>query len=75
MEYLLRHSGLLFANPSFVGGASRCLDIGSTQTMYNNSPSGDIADYNALMADWNAIGNDMNMAIKNFEQEYVKDAR
>ena len=43
--------------------------------MYNNSPSGDIADYNALMADWNAIGNDMNMAIKNFEQEYVKDAR
>ena len=67
---ILNISGLLFATPSFWGGVSRCLDIGATQELYNESPNEYIADYNAIASDWAAIGIDMESAINNFESKY-----
>ena len=72
MNHLLDISGFLFAKPSFSGGAARCLDIGSTQEIYNESSSESMADYDALMADWMAVGADMCAAIKTFEQENAR---
>ncbi len=67
-------SELLFACPSFVGGMAKCLDIGSIQDNYNESPTEDMADYNALMSDWMAVGSDMNIAIESFAKEHGQNA-
>jgi hypothetical protein len=68
-------SGLLFAEPSFTGGMARCLDLGATQTVYNESATEEIADYNALMADWMAVGADMYHAINMLEKELNQDGK
>lgn len=52
----------LFACPSFLDGLSRVLDIAGLYDDYNYSLSGEMADKRAIMADWNAIGNDILFA-------------
>lgn len=58
------YSFFLFARPSFVEGAARILDFGDTLTEYNRSSSEAEADYNALLADWSAVGQDMRDALR-----------
>lgn len=48
----------LFARPSFWGGAAQILDFGNTLFEYNQSESGQQADFWALRGDWMAIGQD-----------------
>lgn len=57
----------LFANPSFLKGASRVLDFGGTVNVYNASKDGSEADRKALENDWYAIGNDFKIALKKHE--------
>jgi hypothetical protein len=46
----------LFAGPNFLEGVARALDLGNTLNQYNNSPSGEMADYFALWGDWSVVG-------------------
>lgn len=42
--------------PSMMSGASRTLDLCGTFDEYNDSPSGAIADWRGLLADWKTVG-------------------
>lgn len=58
----------LFAQPSFIAGMARVLDIGGVFDVYNESETADEADTRALTSDWLMVGQDINFAI----EEYVK---
>ena len=61
----------LFAEPSFVEGMARVLDIGATLQVYNTSLTGREADVKALKNDWRAVGDDLKAAIEH-EQQIVR---
>ena len=50
------HSDFLFAQPSFLSGAARVLDLGGTFDQYNTDPD---ADSVALASDWLVLGDDL----------------
>jgi len=56
-------SDFLFARPSFFEGVARILDFGNTLQEYNTSTP-EMADYHALKADWQAVGEDMMRAVE-----------
>jgi hypothetical protein len=57
----------LFAMPSFVFGAARVLDLGSTFDVYNESLNGHIADQRAFLSDWQQVGMDISDSMEIFE--------
>lgn len=61
--------GKLFAEPSFIEGMARNLDIGNTLRAYNESPTEHEADIDALKNDWRAVGDDIRSSIVLYEQE------
>ena len=68
-------SNRLFAEPSFVEGMARVLDIGGTLQEYNTSPTEREADIESLRNDWRAVGADLRGAFKNYEQEVQKSPK
>ncbi len=54
----------LFAEPTFLRGLAKVLDLGNTLDYYNSSESPEQADVDALRADWNIIGQDLRDAAK-----------
>ncbi len=56
-------SDFLFAGPSFLSGVSRSLDLTGQFNEYNGSPSDEIADWFALLADWRVVGGDLVTAM------------
>ena len=60
------YSDFLFARPSFSEGAARILDFGNTLTMYNSSPSGEVADEIAIRMDWAAVGFSLYAAMREY---------
>ena len=58
----------LYARPSFLGGLASILDIGSTLTVYNSSPTPEIADAKAMYSDWKAVGDDLRASMRRFEE-------
>ena len=60
----------LFARPSFIGGIARTLDFGGTLNAYNDSPSGEIADFRALSEDWKAVGNALRSALAEYRSSH-----
>lgn len=60
-------SDFLFARPSLVSGAARLLDLYGLFDSYNTSRTGAEADYKALLADWRAVGQDIQHAMEAFE--------
>lgn len=61
--------GRLYAEPSFIEGMARVLDIGGTLQMYNTSATEQEADIAALKNDWRAVGEDIRSSISIYEQE------
>jgi len=59
----------LFANPSFVSGMARVLDLGCTLNEYNYSLYPAKADFCALSSDWRIVGSDIHRAIAQFENQ------
>jgi hypothetical protein len=57
----------LFARPSFVSGLAAVIDFGNTLFTYNDSPTGEAADYLAMKNDWVVVGTDISDAIGDFE--------
>jgi hypothetical protein len=62
-------TGFLYARPSFLEGAASVLDLGGTMAMFNESLSGEQADFLALSSDWQNIGNDIREAMRAFARE------
>ena len=62
------YSSLLCADTVFFRGMARSLDLGSTMTVYNASPSGNIADRNALANDWRVVGDEIRKAMQSYGQ-------
>jgi hypothetical protein len=59
----------LFAEPSFMEGMARIVDIGATMQLYNTSENQDSTDAEALINDWRAIGCDLRNSMKTYEQK------
>jgi len=49
-------SDFLFARPSFMEGMARVIDPAGLLNEYNIAPTGELADYYAILADWSAVG-------------------
>lgn len=62
-------STLLFADPSFIRGVGRAVDLGATRNIYNDSDTPEEADVRALRSDWVAVGKDLRSAMRAFDQE------
>jgi hypothetical protein len=59
----------LFARPSFLGGAGRILDLGSTLQNYNRNTTTEEADRKAIKSDWCMVGRDLGAALNIYGQE------
>ena len=59
----------LFARPSFIEGVARIFDFSGSLNVYNESPSGQEADRQALENDWRAVGDDLRAAMRIFNKE------
>lgn len=64
----------LFAQPSFVSGAARILDMWGTFDEYNRSETALEADEKAIAADWIIVGQELNGAIGQYDVEAEKVA-
>ncbi|MFH1489676.1 MAG: hypothetical protein ABII06_12310 [Pseudomonadota bacterium] len=64
----MNRSDILFATPSFLGGLSSVLDLGSTLTQYNTAATPAKADANAIKSDWEAVGNDLRVAMDQYQK-------
>jgi len=62
---MLRES--LYATPSFLAGVARILDFWGYFDRYNTSPTEREADIRAIGSDWRAVGEDLRMAIREYE--------
>lgn len=59
----------LFARPSFLTGVARMLDPVGALNQFNTSPSDEAADRRALRSDWDAVGDDIRMAMEEIDRE------
>ncbi len=57
----------LFAEPTFLRGLAKVLDLGNTLDYYNDSDSPTQADVDALREDWEIIGQDMRDALEEIQ--------
>ena len=60
----------LFSRPSFFEGMARVVDVCGSLNIYNSSSSENEADFNAILSDWEMVGNDIYKALERFEKEY-----
>lgn len=56
----------LFAQPSFMEGLARLLDVGGLYDSYNERPTPEEADCIAIYNDWKAVGDDIRQAMAQF---------
>jgi hypothetical protein len=61
-------SDFLFANPTFLYGLARALDLAGEFDIYNASPTPELADWIALHADMAAVGKDFWVAFNECEE-------
>lgn len=59
----------LFAQPSFISGAARLVDLGGVFDKYNRSQTEMQADSRALASDWSSVGNDLRDALQRMNRE------
>lgn len=62
-------SGFLYADPSFMSGVARTLDLFGQFDTYNQSLTPAEADARAIAADWIIIGQDIAGAMEQFEAD------
>jgi len=62
----------LFGSFGFFEGIGRVVDLGGTMVVYNESPTSEEADMNALSSDWHAVGDDLRVAMNAYEREQTK---
>ncbi len=65
-EISMFRSGFLFPRASIWTGMARIFDFGQSLNRYNRSPTPEEADYQALLSDWLAVGDDLRWAIREY---------
>ncbi len=68
-SYRRTSSDFLFARPSFVSGLARLVDFGGVFDQYNVSKSPIEADVRASVSDWLSVGDDIQFAIDNIDDD------
>jgi len=68
----MNQTDFLIVKPSFMNGAARVFDLGCGLPSYNQSETGEEADYRAILSDWLVIGKDIKAAINQFSNEQEK---
>lgn len=64
-EWIFHRTGRLYAKPSFLEGFARVLDLGATlSNIYNRNLTPREADFDSLLSDWAAVGDDISYAIQ-----------
>ena len=66
-------TSFLYARPSFIGGVSRVVDLGSTLNEYNSTFIPSVADYYAIKSDWLMVGSDLDHAITEYGKGKKQD--
>jgi hypothetical protein len=61
-------SGFLYADPSFLSGVARTLDLHGLYDAYNLSVTPQEADARGIASDWIITGQDLQDAIDEFQQ-------
>lgn len=64
-----RLSEFLFARPSFLEGIARLVDFGGFLNEYNTSNTPDEADFRAIAADWQVVGDDLRAAMRDASRQ------
>ena len=67
--------GRLFAEPSFIEGMSRVLDLAGTLQEYNSSKTEQKADTEEIKNDWRAVGDDLRFSISSHEQKFTEESK
>ena len=67
-------SDFLFASPTFISGAARVLDLYGVYDAYNSSSTEYEADFKAILSDWMVVGQDILVAMKQFENSLPPDS-
>lgn len=57
----------LFAMPSILAGIGQVIDIAGTMEVYNDSESGEEADYKAIQNDAIQVGKDLRFALEEYK--------
>ena len=73
-DTLFQRSGRLFANPSFIGGFARALDVGATLNVYNTDETPEETDYWSLWSDWYTVGDDLTYAFYGYNQHRLAES-
>ena len=69
-DWLFNRTARLYAKPSFLEGFSRVIDLGATlSSIYSRYLTPREADFESLLSDWVAIGDDISYAIQYCEAE------
>ena len=63
----------LFAEPDFISGMCRVLDLGSTLNEYNASLTPEQADLRASRSDWIVVGQDLRSAMAQLDREAAEN--
>jgi hypothetical protein len=64
----------LFAQPSFLSGAARVLDVFGVFDFYNFSPTPEQAEARAMYVDWAMVGQDLQKAMAEWDAACPADA-
>ena len=72
MNTLFNRTGRLFADPSFIEGASIVFDILGSQEIYNEDKTPEEADTKALFSDWASVGDHLTLATEEFANNVRK---
>ncbi len=66
-------SEFLFAQPSWLSGLARTLDVAGQFDSYNDSPTGTIADQKAWLNDWRDIGRSFVEAVMGLTSDQAQE--
>jgi len=58
--------------PSFLSGVARLVDLGGVYDSYNESRTSKEADAVATYSDWAVVGQDIQNAVGQFDEELVE---
>ena len=67
-----KYTDILFTRPTFLEGVARLIDFRGTLNAYNHSRTTREADDLAMRADWQAVGDDLREAFKEYEQQHPR---
>ena len=68
-----RRQFIRYARPGFFEGMARIMDFGNTMNRYPKYRSAAEEDTLALRSDWVTIGNDIRVAIREFDETQINE--